>query len=120
MNNKGQGELEAVAAVAIVCLIFAGVLVFNAQKNSEIALSGDFYAKAGFCRQLSAIISQMNYLEGMQKINLAADYDFNIIANNISLGNYWCSFSGNAKQAYLLKGIVIVQEKGDSVELVNQ
>lgn len=120
MNDKGQGEVEAITAVAIVCLIFVGVLVFNAQKNSEISLSGDFYAKAGFCRQLSSIISQMNYLEGQQKINLESAYDFNITANNINMGNYWCSFSGNAKEAYLLKGGIIAQEKGDSIELVNQ
>lgn len=119
MNGSGQVTVEVLAAVVILLMVFVGVLFFVLQKNSELDFIKTDYENQIVCQKLAGIISYIYSNSKTTEITFNIGKDANIFSNNITIGNYYCNFSGRAKPINLTKGNIKAVDVNGLVVLSN-
>ena len=119
MNEKGQVTIEVLAGVVILLLMFVGVLLFALQKNTELDFVKTEYENQIACQKISGIISYIYSNSKSTQITFNIEKDANIFSANVTIGKYYCNFSGRALPVNLVKGIVKAQDVNGLVVLSN-
>ena len=116
---KAQVTMEVLAAVVILLMVFIGALFFGMQKNSELDFLKKDYESQIACQKISGIISYIYSNSKSTEITFAINKDANVAASSISIGDYYCNFSGRAIPINLQKGNVFAKDVNGLVVLSN-
>jgi hypothetical protein len=119
LDNRGQGEAEAISILSIAGLLFIIVLMLSINYSSSISSAKGAYGTTVFCRNIVSIIENMNSLQGSQSISFYSERDFNISGQSVIIGGYSCRFSGRAAYANVLSGDVTAGEDNGRVVFEN-
>ena len=116
---KGQVTIEVLSAVVILLLLFVAILFFALQKNSETDFIKKDYENQIVCQKISGLISYIYSNSKSTQITFALEKDANVFPTNVTIGNYYCFFSGRAQPVNLVKGNVKAQDINGLVVMQN-
>ncbi|MFH1587213.1 MAG: hypothetical protein ABID38_05115 [Candidatus Diapherotrites archaeon] len=118
--EKGQVAQETIAAVAILLIVF--VLVTNQyveRYNQGLELGASNTAKIE-CEKISTMISFVNMSPGNDSVRLGnISNDFNISGNVVKIRDRFCDFFGDAQDATLSEGNVLIYEANGGAVVEN-
>lgn len=118
LNCKGQISQEMIAALAVIFIFFIIITTYTTFLNNTNLEIGEQLGDRQACTKISSTISSLYSMQHNSEISFFVDRDFNISSNIISVGRYWCGYSGPETIAYLSKGDIkiTIQNGGLFVE----
>lgn len=118
-SNKGQIELEAIVAAMFALGVLLLVLIYTSAQKDEINSIERLDMEKNQCSQISSIISLMQANKTNDSIDIETANATTATSHTISIGNYYCYFTGNVLDASLSRGKIRIHEKNGAVLLEN-
>ena len=119
MNSRGQVEAEAVISIILLLFFFVVIATVSFARQSE---AGFFERKAASleeCYRIQKTIDFFSFEEGIDEIYFDVSRDFNVGEKTIYVGEFFCSFFGNAQESSLSAGTIRIFDENNLVGFEN-
>ncbi|QQR92814.1 MAG: hypothetical protein IPJ89_01050 [Candidatus Iainarchaeum archaeon] len=105
-STRAQVATEILLSILILLLVFVVVLLLiHTRSVSNLALQQNLQEE-GICTKLASIITYMSSNPPYTETRLELEFDTNIVAGTIFVGDRICPFLGNVSNVILYRGIV--------------
>jgi len=116
---RGQIEVETLVALAVVLVIFVGVMLIigvNGQNTDALRQS---QAAQKECNEVAAIINYFGANQNEERITIQLSQDANVYTDHFSVGGISCDFFANALEGELKQGGISIYESEGVIILEN-